>query len=173
MENIHEHCHKHRTMKKVVFGIILLLAGSLLLAFNLEALPIAYKSIVFSWPMLLIAIGLINLFSRDSYIFGTILLLIGSYFIIPRAFPEQADVLALYWPILLIVIGLVIILKRSFFNLKHRVKNISTDSSFIEDVNIFGGNKHKVNAQVFKGGKLINVFGGSHIDLSQTKLGEG
>lgn len=173
METTHGHCFKHKTMKKVVFGIMLLLAGSLLLGFNLGYLPIAYKSVVFSWPMLLIAIGIINLFSLESYIFGAVLMLIGSYFIIPRAFPEQADMLSLYWPVLLIIVGVIIILKKSFFNFKHRVKNVSTDSSFIEEVNIFGGNKHKVNAKVFKGGKLVNVFGGSHIDLTQTKLDEG
>lgn len=178
METVHQHfeihhCRKNKRMKKIIFGILLLLAGSLLLAFNLGALPIEYKRVVFSWPMLLIAIGLINLFSKESYFSGAILLLIGTYFIIPRAFPENADVIALYWPVLLIIIGIVIILKKSLFNFKPKIKNTNTDSSFIEEVNIFGGNKHKVNAQVFKGGKLVNVFGGSHIDLTQTKLDEG
>jgi len=175
METIHQHPHhfKRNPMKKFIFGILILLTGSLLLAFNLGALPVEYKRIVFSWQMLLIAIGLINLFSKDSYIFGAILIIIGGYFIIPKAFPGQTVLLSTYWPVLLIFLGLIIILKKGFFNFHNRIKKTTTDSSFIEEVNIFGGNKHKVNAPSFKGGKIVNVFGGSHIDLSHTQLEEG
>jgi len=173
METTNYDCFKNKGMKKIIFGLLLLTAGSLLLAFNLGALPIEYKSLVFSWPMLLIAFGLINLFSKDSYVFGAILLIIGGYFIIPKAFPEHTNVISVFWPVLLIIVGIIVILKKSLFNFKSRIKKITTDSSFIEEVNIFGGNKHKVNAPVFKGGKIINVFGGSQIDLSNTQLEEG
>ena len=173
METTHHDCFKNKRMKKIMFGLLLLTAGSLLLAFNLGALPMAYKSLVFSWPMLLVAFGLINLFSKDGYIFGAILLLIGGYFMVPRAFPEHTDVLSVYWPVILIVVGVIVILKKSIFNFKGRIKKTNSDSSYIEDVNIFGGNKQKVNAPVFKGGKIINVFGGSQIDLSNTQLDEG
>jgi len=161
-------------MKKIMFGLLLLIAGSLLLAFNFEILPIAYKSIVFSWPMLLIAIGLINIFSKEGYVMGGILLVIGSYFLIQRGFPDNSSIISLYWPVVLIFVGIVIIVKKSTFNFhNHFEKNTTTDSSFIEEINIFGGNKHNVNAPLFKGGKIINIFGGSHIDLTKTNLEEG
>ena len=174
MEYKHYHCRNNRRMKKIMFGLLLLIAGSLLLAFNFELLPIEYKSIVFSWPMLLIAIGLINIFSKESYVMGGILLVIGSYFLIQRGFPDNSNIISLYWPVILIFVGIVIIVKKSFFNFHHHIeKNTTTDSSFIEEVNIFGGNKHNVNAPLFKGGKIINIFGGSHIDLTKTNLEEG
>lgn len=172
METIQTKCN-HKPMKKVVFGLLLLTAGSLLLAFNFGVLPYEWKSVFFSWPMLLVAVGLINLFSKDGYIFGIILMITGGYFLTFKFFPEHYDVLKLYWPVLLIAAGLLIIMKRSIFNVKKRIQLKASDSSFIEEVNVFGGNKHIINAQEFKGGKLINVFGGSHIDLTQTKLGEG
>ena len=174
METVHIHHCKNNRMKKIVFGILLLVTGSLLLAFNFELLPIAYKSIIFSWPMLLVAIGLVNFFSKESYVGGLIMMIIGGYFLLLKFFPEHYSVLSLYWPVLLILIGLVIILKKSVFNFHHHFeKNTTTDSSYIEEVNIFGGNKHQVNASVFKGGKIVNVFGGSQIDLTKTNLEDG
>ena len=167
-------CGNNKRMKKITFGLLLLLAGSLLLAFNFEVIPIEYKHIIFSWPMLLIAIGLVNFFSKESYVMGTILMVIGSYFLILKGFPEYHNVLSLYWPVLLIFIGILVIVKKSSFNFHHHFeKNITTDSSFIEEVNIFGGNKHNVNAPFFKGGKIVNIFGGSQIDLTHTTLSEG
>jgi len=170
------HCFKNRRMKKIMFGLLLLIAGSLLLAFNFEVLPIEYKHIIFSWPMLLIAIGIVNFFSKESYIGGSIMIIIGGYFLALKFFPEHYNILSLYWPVLLIVIGITIILKKSVFNFHHHnhfEKNTTTDTSYIEEVNIFGGNKHNVNAPLFKGGKVVNIFGGSHIDLTKTNLDDG
>ena len=174
METTHHHCSNNRRMRKIMFGLLLLIAGSLLLAFNFEVLPIEYKSIIFSWPMLLIAIGVINFFSKESYVMGSILMIIGSYFLIQRGFPEHSNILSLYWPVILIFIGVLVIVKKSSFNFhEHLDQTTITDSSFIEEVNIFGGNKRQVNAPLFKGGKIVNIFGGSHIDLSKTTLDEG
>jgi len=161
-------------MRKIMFGLLLLIAGSLLLAFNFELLPIEYKSIVFSWPMLLIAIGIINIFSKEGYMMGGILLVIGSYFLIQKGLPENSNIISLYWPVILIFVGIVIIVRKSFFNFHgHFEKTTTTDTSFIEEMNVFGGNKHVVNAPLFKGGKIVNIFGGSHIDLTKTNLDEG
>jgi len=62
MNSTHHHFCKNRRMRKIMFGLLLLIAGSLLLAFNFELLPIEYKSIVFSWPMLLMIRFIVLLF---------------------------------------------------------------------------------------------------------------
>jgi len=165
---------KCKPMKKGIFGFLLLAAGTLLLLFNMELLPVEYRSVVFSWPMLLIAIGLINITSKDSFVLGAILILVGGFFILPKFLVLPINFVSLFWPVLLIAAGLLIMLKKwRFQKYLHAVRNSELSSGYIDETNIFGGNKTKVNTPEFKGGKMVNIFGGSEIDLTQTKLGEG
>ena len=76
--------------KGIGFGLILVLAGALMLAFNFGALPQELKRVVFSWQMLLIAIGTFNLFKRQ-FTSGVILILVGTFFIIPRIVRQFPD----------------------------------------------------------------------------------
>lgn len=43
----------------------------------------------------------------------------------------------------------------------------------IEELCIFGGVKKRIEMQDLQGGKLINVFGGMELDLTQCKLAPG
>jgi predicted membrane protein len=47
------------------------------------------------------------------------------------------------------------------------------DEGYINETNIFSGSKHKVINQVFRGGKVSNIFGGTEIDLTHATLPEG
>jgi predicted membrane protein len=58
----------------------------------------------------------------------------------------------------------------------HNPLNISTtpiEEGYIDEVNIFSGSKHRVVNQVFKGGKVTNIFGGTEIDLMSATIPEG
>ncbi len=180
METSTYFCNKSKQMKKIVFGIILVIAGLLLMGFNTGILPYEYKHIIFSWPMILIAIGLMNLFSRDSLSSGIILLLIGTFFILPHLFFLPDNFHQNFWPVILIIIGLVMIAKRTIFKTKFnaRFKNVETDemkndNGYIVINNIFGGGKHKAPHSEFRGGKISNVFGGTELDLTQAVLAQG
>lgn len=176
-------CHhtKHRTMKKILFGILVIKAGILLLGFNLGYLNPAYRSVVFSWQMLLIAIGLINLVTRESRIFGIILMLTGGFFMAPLLHNFGYSFVDVMWPALLVAAGILIIFKK---RMHPRRFNPMTHSKFedaylhenkdgyLHQSNVFGGSKRKITG-VFKGGRIDNVFGGSELDLSQATLGEG
>lgn len=172
-------CSKRNSMRKFVFGGLVIIAGLLLLAFNLGYLPMEYKHIVFSWQMLLIAIGLINIFGRESYVAGLLLIAVGSFFIIPELKIFNFNFVQLFWPILLIVVGILIILSRVFKSSvkKHKWEPISQEvpieDGYIKEDNVFSGSKKIIQPGVFKGGKISNVFGGTEIDLSQTTLAEG
>ena len=186
-EQITEKQRKKRIMKKTVFGIVALLVGLLLLGFNLEILNPEWRHIVFSWQMLLIAIGLINVFDKDSLLTGIILLSVGSIFLIPEFAVVPFKVKQVFWPILIIFIGLAVIAKHRFpfFNHKsHRYqkynrinKNFTAsdidESGTIQQTNIFGGSRRIFNNTVFRGGKITNIFGGGEIDLRNTELAEG
>ena len=165
--------------KKLVLGLIIVFLGMILLADNFDKLPHGFKSVIFTWQMLIIAIGCLNLFSRKGYFGGLIMILVGFFFLIPEIHFFTFDFTRLFWPILLIAIGLLIIFRRSI-NIGHSHKHIKCRNSakasgegYIDEVNIFGGSKQQNVSQSFCGGKVTAVFGGSEIDLSRAKLAEG
>jgi predicted membrane protein len=181
METSVEQILKRHKMKKYAFGFFVILAGLLLLAFNFDILPYGWKHVFFSWQMLLIVIGAISIFGNDSKMPGLILMLIGGFFIIPEIFVMHISFTRLFWPLILIIIGVMILSKRRIndrWKQKFEYKFGQTVSSpaeegYINEENIFSGSKRRVTNQVFKGGKISNVFGGTEIDLTQATLAEG
>ena len=84
------------------------------------------------------------------------------------------------WPVAIIVVGLFIILRprRGWKFNPHKKTEGASDSFFTEDIDyskedfvdstsIFGGAKKIVISKNFKGGDLVNIFGGTELDLSQ------
>lgn len=178
METTTYFCRKRRFMKKIIFGILLIAAGILLLLFNTGYLPIEYRHIVFSWPVLLIAFGLINIFNKDSWVVGIVLLAVGGFFLAHHLLFFPQDFHLVFWPALLILFGLLSIVKRGFSHHwhdhhPHRQHDFRLDSGYIEEKNVFGGSKQKITPCEFKGGRIQNVFGGTELDLTQTTLAEG
>jgi predicted membrane protein len=174
MENNHHHW-KPKRMKKVVFGIFVVVAGVLLLAFNTGSLPEEYKGYVFSWQSLIIAIGVINLFSRDSWLCGLVMVSVGSFFLLPEIHQFDFEFKKVFWPALIILIGLVIIVRRSHFQRffqKKKKQNYKLEDGFIEEINVFGGSKRRLDTTIFRGGEVVNVFGGTELDLRGTTLSD-
>jgi predicted membrane protein len=171
--------------KKFAFGVVVILAGLALLAFNFDIFPWDLKHIFFSWQMLLIAIGVISISNSESRTPGIILILVGGFFLIPEIFDFHIAFIKLFWPVLLIAIGVMILLKRGIYGPRHRhwdrehfnwhsnQPESTLDDGYIYETNIFSGSKRRITHQVFKGGKVSNVFGGTEIDLSQATLAEG
>lgn len=180
METTPYFCSKHKQMRKIIFGLLLISAGVLLMLFNAGVLEPQYKHIIFSWPMILVALGFMNLFSRDSIFVGVILLLIGGFFLTPHIMHLHDDFTHNFWPGLLIVIGIMVILKRTIFKNRmhrhfehHATNEMKNDAGFIIINNIFSGGKHKIPATEFKGGKISNIFGGTELELTQATLAPG
>ncbi len=177
METSVEQIIRRQKMKKYAFGFVVVLAGALLLAFNFDILPYAWKHVIFSWQMLLIVIGVISIFGNDSWLPGLILITIGGFFIIPEIFVMHISFTRIFWPLILIIIGILILSKRGMHgrwrhHFEHTDATITGDG-YINETNIFSGSKHRVNNQVFKGGRVSNIFGGTEIDLTQATLPEG
>ncbi|MDP1624050.1 MAG: DUF5668 domain-containing protein [Bacteroidales bacterium] len=163
--------------RKYILGIIVIVAGVLLLLSNTGYLPYELKHILLSWQMLLIGIGLVSLFTSESRTPGTILILIGGVLIIPRIFEVSFNVMHLFWPVVLIAIGVLILTKRLPRRPWQRrgspQDNQNLSEGFIHEENIFSGGKQRVLHQVFRGGHINCVFGGSEVDLTQATLAEG
>jgi predicted membrane protein len=178
METTNENFPNHKQMKKGAFGVIVILAGLLLLAFNFDILSGDLRHVIFSWQMLLITIGLVSLFTSESRTPGLILVFIGGFFIIPEIFDFHISFIKLFWPLLLIGIGILILFRKGFIHDRWHSRrtmsgSVRIDEGYLNETNIFSGSKHKIVNQVFKGGRVSNIFGGTELDLTQATLGEG
>jgi predicted membrane protein len=160
--------------KSVGFGILVIVAGLLLMARNTGILEPSVSRIIFSWEMLLVAIGAINLFSRHSIWSGFILMSIGVFFLLVNYFSLPFTLWHVFWPVLIIFVGLSMIFGAVKLRKHHFFKQPSTaNEEVFEDFALFGGGEKKIQSQSFRGGKIIAVFGGSKIDLSQCTLAPG
>lgn len=164
-------------IKKYTLGIIIVVAGILLLLVNTGLLPYEIQHVIISWQMLLIVIGIVSLFGSESRTPGTILILIGSIFILPRIFDTSFNVMHLFWPVILIAIGVLLLVKRLPHHGWHphgpRLNDQNLDDGYVHEENIFSGGKHRIMHQVFRGGHINCIFGGSELDLTQATLPEG
>jgi predicted membrane protein len=159
--------------RTIGFGLLIIVIGFMVLLHQFSLIPENLDNIVFSWQMLLIVFGVYNLFYTQSRVFGYILIAVGGFFIIPEIFTLPYNFTRNFWPIILILVGLFIIFRHGFGKRESMViKNVDTESHFIDEVNIFSGSEKKLAIKNFRGGKITSVFGGSEIDLSACELSD-
>ena len=191
----------HRSVTNtIVFAVLLILAGVSFLGFNLGFFPMPYKNVIFSWPMLVIAWGLLSL-SKKHIWSGGLLVLIGGFFLIPNIIAACPGVLPvgngnfvhLYWPVLLIAAGVLFLVRRllpcshghcldnHFEYTKYKEVGEETVNSktwkkgkgYFDKQSVFSSGKHIVLDPEFKGGDINTVFGDTTLDLRKTTLPEG
>lgn len=161
---------KNSTSGRMGLGLVLLLAGTIILAGNLGMIPNHIYDAIISWPMILVAIALIN-FLRREWGTGLIFLAIGSYFLLPDLVPGlyMHDIWK-FWPLLLILAGVVFITGRGRTNIGIELQSNTEDT--LDEVSIFGSHMTRVDSKNFKGGKITSIFGGSEINLTGARLSE-
>lgn len=168
---------------RVMAGLILVVVGAIFLA---KEMGIPFPEWLFSWPMLLIVIGLYSgakhNFCRGGWF---VPIIIGGIFLIDYIFPD-ISIRPMVWPIVIIIIGIVMILRprRNHYDHWRKWKNKdwqqhefyakstrdnSTENT-INTVSVFGGVKKNIISKDFKGGEVICIFGGAEIDLSQADI---
>lgn len=156
---------------RIGLGVVLLLVGFVILAGNMGFIPAPIYDVVISWPMILVAIALVN-FLRHEWGTGLVFLAIGTYFLLPKLVPGlyMADIWK-FWPVLLIIAGVSFITGRSRTKFAIEVSSSNLEDT-IDEVSIFGGNVTRVDSRNFKGGKITSIFGGSEINLSGARLSD-
>ncbi len=169
---------KNRRIARIFAGLMVIAAAGL---FFLKEAGYFIPSWVFTWPVLLIAAGIISgvkhQFKHPVWI---ILISIGSLFLIGDIIPSFSfDKYKI--PIILLIIGLVLIFKpksrhrhKARCMEKHRHWNIAADASlhnsddnYIVLNNVFAGTKKNIISKDFKGGDIKNTFGGCELNLMQ------
>ena len=170
---MHRHEHHHLSNNRAIIGVILVLAGLFLVLRNTGFFPHYIDNVIFSWPMLLIVIGLvITVGSSGGKTSGVIIMAVGAFFLIPMIFRESFHIYNMFWPSIFIVIGIIFIFsKRRGWN---SVTSASeTGDDYIDYVHVFSGGERQIVSDNFRGGKVTAVFGGSEIDLTKAKLATG
>ena len=169
----HEHHHHRLSNNRAIVGVILVIAGLFLVMRNTGIFPNLIENVIFSWPMLLMTIGLvITIGSSGSKTSGIIVMAVGAFFLIPRIFSETFHVYNLFWPSIFIIIGIIFIFsKRKGWNSVSTVSAVGDD--YIDYVNVFSGGERQIVSQNFRGGKVTAIFGGSEIDLTRATLAPG
>jgi predicted membrane protein len=173
MENNENMTVRHGVKRKsLVFGLLVLGLGFVWLLHNFNIIGEQAWDVIFSWQMLLIAIGVVNVSNDSSRGIGWILIAIGGFFLVSDIYDLPTSFRHVFWPALLIIIGLVLIFGSGRI-FKRRDFTISKGEDFIEEVAVFGGRERFVNSQAFRGGKMVAVFGGSTVDLTKVELAQG
>lgn len=151
-------------------GLVLISIGLVFFAGNFGLIPQSIYSVLTSWPMILVAIGLLNLFN-GKYTPALILFAVAAYFLIPSIVPgvDMHD-FRKFWPLLLIVIGIIVIMRRNKPNRSWEPSVTTNSQDYIDDVAILGGSVTQVETPNFKGGKITAIFGGSEIHLTRSQL---
>ena len=72
--------------RRVIIGVIAILFGVMIMASNFGFMPYDIHHVIFSWPMILIVIGVIQLLNNKEKPTGYILLAIGFFFLMPKIF---------------------------------------------------------------------------------------
>ncbi len=163
-------------------GLFILIVG---VAALLKTFALPVPNWLFSWQMLLITLGLfIGL--RHKFRGGAwfILILVGGVFLLDDFFPNLIDSRYI-WPIALITLGLFLIFNPRRRNrswqqqgaadsepnaLIHFDDNAGAAEDVLDSTSIFGGVKKNVLSKNFKGGDIVNIMGGSEINLSQADI---
>lgn len=103
---------KNVRFSTLIAGLLIIAAGVLLSLFNYGVLLPEYKKIVFSMPSLLVAIGFICVFARNSRGFGVILMLVGGFFLMKKMQLSGFDFLYRnIWAIVLVIAGIMVLCK--------------------------------------------------------------
>jgi predicted membrane protein len=192
METTDNNSYAPHKFRGLGFGILLILVGAVLLGINFGYIPVAFRGIIFSWPSLLIFIGIMHMRKKHQIAWGSIWIIVGIFFLVPKivkafpaSFPGIGDnFAAVYWPLLLICAGLVFIVFKVLIpkdkymmywkdKVHHHKRSSGYAGAGFEKNSIFGGGDHIILDEVFKGGEVNAIFGGMTLDLRRTALSEG
>ena len=175
-------------------GVILLLAGVLLLCYKMGA-PV--PGWVFTWPVLLIAIGILTgIKSRFHNPGAFIMIVVGGIFLIDQTSPEL-NFHNYILPAILIGVGLIYILrpghswgsryKRKWHNVDYFESPVviptteifsdkksntaeSSNGEYVEINAVLGGVKKIILSKNFKGGEINSFMGGTELNLLKADI---
>ena len=171
-DNRHKH-HQTSGTSKIGIGLVLIVLGLFLVIERTGLLPDYFENIVFSWQMLLIAIGFVLTISSGSRGPGVVVMAVGGFFLLPEIFDIPFRTYRLFWPAIFIIAGLVVLTNTRWLKSSGWKSRSTNSADYIDIVHIFGGGERIVTSENFEGGKITAIFGGSEIDFTRSQLAPG
>lgn len=176
---------RRRNHGRVWTGFFMLVVGVLLLlkTANLVLFPHWF----FTWPVLLITIGIFSgIRHRFRGGFWLVLLIIGAFSLVDIIDPSM-NTDRFTWPVIFIAVGLMFILRpkrthrwrhygrewrdRQKEGYEAYESSYDSDSAdrrdFVDITSVFGGVKKNILSKTFRGGDIVCFMGGAEIDLTQ------
>ena len=179
-------------MKKIVIGFIIMMVGAFLLVDNMGFFLPGVRHLVISWQALLIGIGIVLLVDRpaDHKIAGSVLILVGTLFLLPKIFP--VNVSGVIIPVAIIAVGIGFIIKAATrkneikdcetwcgegsewkSNFKDFAKNFTTEhGGIVRKEYVFSGSREKWAQGKLRNVEIEAVFSGVTLDFTQTELAD-
>jgi len=158
---------------RVVLGALLVILSILLLFNNFDILPPAWHSYVFSWQTLLAIVGLILIVPQNTRVTGIVLATAGILLLLAKIYVFPNGLKKLFWPAIFLITGVLIIVNNRKQLLPGKVDQTNRKDDYVDDLSIFGGSEQRFKTDNFMGGRITNIFGGSTIDLSESRLAPG
>lgn len=156
--------------KRIYFGIFLIVLGGFWILERLNLIPDVLDDILISWQMLLIGIGIFSLIGGNRTT-GTVLIVIGAFFLFPEIYTIPSELRRMGWPLLIIGIGVVLLVTHGRKkNEPHISESSKHGMDYFDDFVIFGGREVFISSQNFYGGKTTSMFGGTEYDFRQAQL---
>src|ERR1043166_4733938 len=168
-------------------GVFILIIGVVALLKASNTIPPEWTRI-YTWTVFLIGLGLFTgLRHGFRGIAWLILLIVGGFFLAdkidPTLLPRNYT-----GPIILIIVGVIFILrprrrwhwdpmekKNSPVTPADSLADSATSYSkedYVNATSIFGGTKKNILTKNFRGGDIVNIFGGTELNLSQADINE-
>jgi len=168
-------------MSGVIIGGLIVVIGLMLLLDNIGI--VRFHDMWQYWPVILVVFGVSKVLQSRTpagYVWGGMLALVGAFLLLNTLHLVifDFDLGDLIWPLLLIGFGVSLLLRA----LERRSSAAagsspaapgSSSGSTNPDLGIwaiFSGFKRRIDAQDFKGGEIVAVFGGVHLDLRHAAL---
>jgi predicted membrane protein len=171
-----EDIEESRKKSRAVGGAILVIIGTGLL---LQRLDLNLPNWLFSWQMILIAIGTVVGF-RHNFRVGAwmVMVIVGGIFLAGEVLSWPYDTARFIWPVAMITIGVIVIVKRNYTTRewaeRKRQFGATEESASGEDVldatAIFGSVDKIVMSKNFKGGDVTSIFGGTVLNFMKADI---
>lgn len=158
--------------RRTIYGVLILAVGVLALAGSLGYIEINGGLWFTFWPVILLAIGLVNLLDEPkNYFFSGVMLLLGGVFLARNLGVELfrgLDFWGIFWPLVIIAVGLQLMTSRGRGSIFGHRQTVSGDD--LDIVRIFSGGDVSVESQDFTGGDVVTIFGGADVDLRNAQI---
>lgn len=177
-------------------GLIVFTIGFFLMLDRLDL--VLFPHWLFSWPVLLIVIGImIGIKKRFQSVGWLVLILVGSFFLLDEV-PGFEFLRHYSLPIGVMIIGFFLVFRASLFRNKntdtrdqryysttnptqaaqtaeaaaasYEQQQKGTGDDVIDLTTVFGGIKKKIFSKAFKGGQVTTFFGGTELDFTQADI---